>query len=205
MEGHGCKIQHTFSLPPGWTKECPNVVWKESAMLLLVIGPGHSASHFADWNIQPPEERNHLKNKAVQRLYHTCILTSTLEALTNAPCGWTWSYRMTNPTITRSTNSCVSSRWNWAIKFLEKCFKYYIQSTTENNIGWPKCHANLTQELVLKQVLLHFITHLHEMETAAKNWSVLSLYCKTWMECNFHHLLWLCINHIPMLQKKQSK
>lgn len=37
-------------------------------------------------------------------------LTSICEPRTNAPTGCTWSYKMTKPTITRSTNKCVSSR-----------------------------------------------------------------------------------------------
>lgn len=37
-------------------------------------------------------------------------LTSMCDPRTNAPTGCTWSYRITNPTITRRTNKCVSSR-----------------------------------------------------------------------------------------------
>lgn len=53
-------------------------------------------------------------------------LTSTLEALTKAPWGWTWSYRITRPTITLKTNIWVSSLWNWAIKFLKNKKKFLI-------------------------------------------------------------------------------
>lgn len=35
--------------------------------------------------------------------------TSMLDVLTKAPAGWTWSYRMMTPTITRKQNSTASS------------------------------------------------------------------------------------------------
>lgn len=59
-------------------------------------------------------------------------LTSTLLALTNAPLGCTWSYRITSPTITRRTNSCVSSRWNCDIKFLKRIYTRSITMFMSN-------------------------------------------------------------------------
>lgn len=52
-------------------------------------------------------------------------LTSMCELRTNAPTGWTWSYKITRPTITRNTSKCVSSRSICDNNLLE--FVFYLE------------------------------------------------------------------------------
>jgi len=51
----------------------------------------------------------------------TTILTSIGDVLAKAPMGWTWSYRMMTPTITRKQNITVSSVVNLLLYLLSSC------------------------------------------------------------------------------------
>lgn len=74
-------------------------------------------------------------------------LTSTWAPRANAPTGWTWSYKITSPTMTLSTSKWVSSRFIWRSSFLQttncnllKIFLYQFQNNNLRTFQHPKAN-----------------------------------------------------------------